>query len=149
MTRSVQHIGIPVSNLVKSIEFYKEFLGGKILFQNEMVGEGFSKGTKVPNAACKFAMIEIKNTIIELIEYTNPIGKPFRQNNNDVGAIHIAFEVDDIQETYKNLSEKGYQFNAEPYTFKEKDKAEDIVGASFAYLNDPDGIQLEIFESAK
>ena len=149
ITKSVHHIGIPISNLEKSLRFYEDFLGGEVLFINEMVGEGFSDGVNVLKAECKFAMLQIGNTIIELIEYTNPLGESYTQNNNDLGAIHIAFEVSNIHQVHKELKEKGVEFNAPPYTFEKEDKAENVVGATFAYFKDPDGIQLEIFEAAK
>ncbi len=147
--RSVHHIGIPIKNLDVSLKFYQDFLEGKVQFINEMIGQGFSDGVQVPNAKCRFAMLEIGNTIIELIEYTNPLGEPYTQSNNDLGAIHIAFEVDDIHAVYRKLQDGGVKFNAAPYTFKEEDKAADVIGATFAYFKDPDGIQLEIFEAAK
>ncbi len=148
-TRSVHHIGIPVSNLEKSLEFYKDFAGGEVQFTQPMWGEGLSKGANVPNAKLRFSFLKINNTILELIEYERPKGEPFNRNNNDIGSIHIAFEVDDIDEIYNRLRGKGVEFNAEPYTFTEDDGAEAVVGATFAYLKDPDGIQLEIFEAAK
>lgn len=147
-TRSVHHIGIPVSNLDRSLEFYKNFAGGEVQFTEPMWGEGLSRGAKVSNAKLRFSFLEIGNTILELIEYEQPKGEPYKQQNNDVGAIHIAFEVDDIQELYQTLQDKGVEFNAPPYTFTEDDGAPHVVGATFAYLRDPDGIQLEIFEAA-
>ncbi len=148
LTRSVHHIGIPVSNLDESLKFYRNFVGGEVEFTQPMWGEGLSKGAKVPNAKLRFSFLRINNTIIELIEYERPKGKTFDRGNNDIGSIHIAFEVEDIQKTYSELSSQGIVFNAPPYTFTEDDGAEAVVGATFAYLKDPDGIQLEIFQAA-
>ncbi len=148
--KSVNHIGIPVRNLDRSLKFYRKLTGGTVLFaDNPMYGKGLSKGTKVDNASLRFGLLKIDNTILELIEYENPRGKDFDRKNNDIGSIHIAFEVPDIQTVYKQLKTQGVEFNAPPYTFTEEDGAPDIVGATFAYFKDPDGIQLEIFEPAK
>lgn len=143
----VNHIGIPVSNLDRSIEFYQALTGGEILFINPMYGEGLSKGVNVPDANLRFAMIKADNVNLELIEYEHPRGKEFNRNNNDIGAIHVAFQVSDIQAAYKRLRSQGIEFNAEPYTFKKADGAPAVIGATFAYFKDPDGIQLEIFEA--
>ncbi|MGK7953326.1 MAG: VOC family protein [Xenococcaceae cyanobacterium] len=147
---SVNHIGIPVRNLDRSLKFYRDLTGGTVLFADHpMYGEGLSKGTKVANASLRFGMLKVDNTILELIEYENPRGKDFDRLNNDIGSIHIAFEVPNIQAVYEQLKAQGVEFNAPPYTFTEEDGAPDIVGATFAYFKDPDGIQLEIFEPAK
>ncbi len=48
------------------------------------------------------------------------------------------FNVDDIQETYAELKEKGVEFVKEP--------AQEEWGGWFATFKDPDGNYLQIFE---
>jgi catechol 2,3-dioxygenase-like lactoylglutathione lyase family enzyme len=144
----VHHLGVPVANLDRSLQFYQALTGGELLFVDPMSGAGLARGTQVPDARVRFAMVQLGNLILELIEYEQPRGRPFDRQNNDVGAIHIAFEVPDIQAVYTRLQAQGIPFNAPPYTFTEADGSPHVVGATFAYFRDPDGIQLEIFQAA-
>jgi catechol 2,3-dioxygenase-like lactoylglutathione lyase family enzyme len=142
----VHHIGISVRDLDRSIEFYREITGGRVLFVNEMGGEGLARVTGEDQPALRFAMVQIGNTMLELIEWQNPKGSDNGGAGVDVGKIHIAFEVPDIQAVYERLQAKGVKLLAPPYTFKAVDRSPDLEGASFAYFLDPDGIGLEIFQ---
>ena len=146
--RAVNHIGIPVRDLDRSLEFYTKLTGQEPMFVEPMYGPGLANGANVPDAEVRFAMIQIDNTVLELLEYTQPKGEPFNQNNNDVGSIHIAFTVEDIDAVYADLKSKGVEFNAPPHEFTKADGAPDVIGAKFAYLKDPDGIQLELNQPA-
>jgi hypothetical protein len=55
----------------------------------------------------------------------------------------VCLEVTDVDQAYRELTEKGAVFNAPPITLT--DGA--FAGSKWAYLRDPDGIQLEIWES--
>ena len=95
--RAVQHIGIPVSDLDRTLEFYKELTGGELLFTNEHAPvRNFRKEWAYKIPICALPWLEIDNTILEFIEYRNPKGKDYDHANNDVGINHLAFEVEDI-----------------------------------------------------
>ena len=51
----VQHIGIPVSDLERSLEFYQEILGLEFVFVAEGDGPEVSETVGVPDAHLKFA----------------------------------------------------------------------------------------------
>jgi len=146
--RLVQHLGVPVRDLDRSLAFYRRLTGAEPLFVDRMRGDGFARGVGVPGAACRFAMLPLGNTRLELIEYTAPRGADYALRNCDVGAIHLAFEVDDVRAVYARLSAEGVRFHAPPHTFTPEDGAPDVVGATFCYLSDPDGIQLELNQPA-
>jgi catechol 2,3-dioxygenase-like lactoylglutathione lyase family enzyme len=75
--------------------------------------------------------------MVELLEYTEPLGDDFSLRNCDVGAVHVAFEVDDVQEAYDALKELDVNFSSEP-VFDPREH--------FVYFRDPDGIQLELYK---
>ncbi len=146
--RTLNHVGVPVRDLDRSLAFYRALTGAEPLFVNEMAGPGLADGVGVPGARCRFAVVPLGNVNLELIEYTAPRGADYRLRNCDVGAIHLAFEVDDIQAAYARLREAGVAFHAPPHTFTAEDGAPAAVGTAFAYLSDPDGIQLELNQPA-
>lgn len=140
----VQHIGIPVSSLERSLRFYRDVFGVIPEFVAEGSGEALSTALGVPDAVLSFAFLRIGSAIIELLEYRNPRGEPFDRRNCDVGATHVAFEVTDIDVAYEELIGKGVAFNAPPFRID----SGPLNGCAFAYFADPDGVQLELFEKA-
>lgn len=143
--KGVQHIGIPVSDMQRSLAFYKETLGFEPLFIAQGEGDALSEAVGVPNANLSFSFLQAGNTIVELLQYHTPIGRAQDRMNCDVGAVHIAFEVDDIEDAYKRLTAKGIKFNAPPMHIG----SGPLEGCAFAYFPDPDNVQLELFQTAK
>ncbi len=125
---SLQHIGIPVSDLSVSEKFY-ERLG----FANVM-GAAFQhngdKGT--------VAMMQLGNIIIEL--YQMPEAELVEIKNRKDGKIdHIAFDVSNIEETYNTLKEEGF------FIIEDKPVFLDFWerGCKYFYILGPGGERLE------
>jgi len=142
----VHHVGINVSDLDRSIAFYRDLFGFEPLFVNDMRGDGLSTGAGVPGADLRFCMMKIANVILEIIEWRSPKARVPDVEGPVVGGFHIAFEVPDIASVYEALRTRGVQFVAAPHRFVPDDAAPEIVGATFAYFKDPDGIGLEIYQ---
>ena len=64
------------------------------------------------------------------------------RQNNDVGAVHIAFEVDDIEDAYRKLRDRGVKFNSSLVWIEHGP----LAGCAFCYFSDPDNVQLELFQ---
>ena len=93
----IQHIGIPVTDLSLSEEFYR-----KLGFENVMSSTFLHNGEEG-----KVAMMKKGEMIIEL--YQMPAAALTEIKNRGNGHIdHIAFDVPDIVEAFKILSENGY-----------------------------------------
>ena len=141
----IQHVGIPVASMERSLAFYRTVFGIEPEFVAGGSGPELSEAVGVENADLSFAFLRVGDNVLELLEYSNPRGRPYDRRNCDVGAVHIAFEVPDIDEAYEDLSSKGVNFNAPPLRIDDGP----LAGCAFAYFNDPDGVQLEIFQVAK
>lgn len=97
MVNKVDHIGIAVKDLDEALKFYEEVLGIKCV-NTEVVEE-----QKV-----KVAFLPIGDTEVELLESTEedgPIAKFIEKRGE--GIQHIAYRVEDIEKTIKELKEKG------------------------------------------
>jgi catechol 2,3-dioxygenase-like lactoylglutathione lyase family enzyme len=141
----MHHLGIPVRDLRRSLAFYQDVFGIDAEFISEGAGPELSRAVGVPDTHLSFAFIALGNTVLELLEYHAPKGRDYDRRNCDVGAMHVAFEVPDIEEAYERLRKKGLTFNAPPIRIEEGP----LAGSAFAYFSDPDGVQLEIFETPK
>lgn len=93
--KKIEHIGIAVKSLGSAIPFYENLLGIKCYAIEE-----------VADQKVKTAFFQVGETKIELLESTDPegpIGK-FIENKGE-GFHHIAYAVDNLNESLNELSE--------------------------------------------
>jgi catechol 2,3-dioxygenase-like lactoylglutathione lyase family enzyme len=132
MIKAIDHIGIMVNDLQKSIEFYTDVLG-------------FSISNKIEMAELSAVFVEKDGSKIELMKY---MGKKIPKHS-EVAKIkvgkssipindHITFSVDDIEATTTELKGKGVLFNLEPIQLE--------GGMKLATFKDPEGMLIELVE---
>ena len=97
MTNKINHIGIAVTSLEKSIPFYQDILGMRL------------EGTEeVSDQKVRVAFLAVGESRIELLEPTSPdspVAK-FLEKNGE-GVHHIAYQVDDIAKTLAQFKAQG------------------------------------------
>lgn len=144
MIQGVHHTCITVSDLERSIVFYRDVLGLELVLteESERSQDDRSKSLGVAGAKVKLAILRAGNAQVELIEYVTARGRPYDRNNNDIGTMHIAFQVDDIEAVYQRLLEHGVRFTSPPATIP----AGPMKGWRWTYFFDPDGVSLEIIQ---
>jgi catechol 2,3-dioxygenase-like lactoylglutathione lyase family enzyme len=145
--RGVHHTGIIVSDLKRSVDWYREVLGLELLTEPSPIADdpALGRGLGVPGAALRFATFAVGDDVVELLEYSapgSPIDAPMPQNA--LGSHHVALRVDDIRATYEDLVAKGVHFFSSPNAIDEGV----LAGWRWAYFTDPDGITLELVEVA-
>ena len=138
------HVGLTVSDLDSSLEWYRRVLGLEADFVASGDGPELSRAVGVPDTVLRFAMVALGNAYLELLEYRSPKGRPFDRMNNDVGSAHVCFEVPDIGTAYSDLARRGAHFLSDPFPIV----GGPLDGCVFAYFRDPDGLCLEILERA-
>jgi catechol 2,3-dioxygenase-like lactoylglutathione lyase family enzyme len=146
MIQGIHHTCITVSDLERSIAFYRDTLGLELIMteESERSGDDRSKALGVARAKVKLAILRAGDAQVELIEYVTASGRPYDRNNNDVGAMHIAFQVEEIDAVYGRLQDEGVRFTAPPATIP----AGPMAGWRWTYFFDPDGVSLEIIQPA-
>lgn len=149
MLGQVAHIGITVSNLERSIKFYRDVLG--LDFQGQMIMEGDSTDRlfNIKDCKVKVAYLNASDNIntppIELLEFNKKQEEKEDMKLNKVSISEICFSVKAIDRLYKELKEKGVEFLSQP---QELDLRDQGFGRSKAvYFKDPDGIILELIET--
>lgn len=140
--RGLHHVGVTVSDLERSLAWYREVFGLVPDVDETGSGPDLCATVQVPDVNLRFAFLHVGNTRIELLQYVTPAGSPFDMRNNDVGAAHICLVVDDVQASYDRLTAAGFAFNAPPLHLHDGVMA----GHTIVYLRDPEGIQLELMQ---
>jgi catechol 2,3-dioxygenase-like lactoylglutathione lyase family enzyme len=138
----VRHTGVTVSNMERSLEFYRDRLGMTVVAQQLGTAEYLSTITRFQNVQIKFALLKVEGRsdhILELLEYVSHPGEPHDPATNRPGNGHLCFEVDDLWEMYERLRSQGVRFKSEPVPIT----AGINTGAHAVYLWDPDGFTLE------
>jgi catechol 2,3-dioxygenase-like lactoylglutathione lyase family enzyme len=142
MKLDINHSAITVSDMDRSVQFYRDVLGMELLMLDQEEAGPVGKAVGEPAALIKFANLRLEGGEIELIQFVRPRGEQLGGNANDVGKMHLCFRVDDIQAAYDELRAKGVRFWTPVNVIKEG-PAKDW---KFVYFSDPDGVQLELLE---
>jgi catechol 2,3-dioxygenase-like lactoylglutathione lyase family enzyme len=146
MLKSFFHTGFVVRDLDQTIDFYTNALGLRVAGRMERTGGFASQLLAFPNAHIKGAFLDLgEGHQLELIQYLNPPSGPGGVNRNDLGASHLAFFVENIEEFYIDKSRKGLRFNSEPAALH--DDSGRLLRKAL-YAQDPDGNWLEFVELA-
>jgi catechol 2,3-dioxygenase-like lactoylglutathione lyase family enzyme len=143
-TIAADHTGITVSNLERSLEFWRDVLGFEFSHSAHQTGERPEQITGVKGAELKLAvLITPSGHKIELLEYFAPAD---RQRVNlrpcDVGHVHVALTVDDLDAVLKKIAESGWKAAGEPQTLKQGPN----TGKRVVYVRDPDGTTIEFMQ---
>ena len=98
----MEHIGIAVRDLDVSMPLYEKLLGSPC-YKTELVA----------SENVRTAFFRVGNTKVELLESLEPDGVIARfVEKKGEGLHHLAFEVPDIDEEMKRLSQAGFQLLA-------------------------------------
>ncbi len=146
MITGIQHISYTVSDVQKARDFFVDKLELEVTPVRDVSGEEVEKMLGFPGIHMRTANVILPDlSNLELVEYLSPKGKRVDLATCNTGVAHLAFTVDDIEQTYRHLSAKGVRFVSPPQ------RAEDgaLKGWAISYLRGPDGITLEITEAPK
>ena len=137
------HVGITVSNLERSVKWYREVFGLEPAFALEVGGEGAGRTLRLPPHIHRTVVMPIGDFAIELLEFEPTRGGPNQMRQDDVGYVYICFAVDDIEEVYQRLTALGHDFHTEPLDAGEEGQ---IAGSKFCVMRDPDGKTIEFVQ---
>ena len=142
MISGIHHTSFTVSDMERSIAFYRDILGMKVVWDSvqtdiQFKGPVADKITGCPGTEQRLVFVAIADSLIELVQYT-PAGRPLIDNKaSDTGSSHVCFKTENIQEFYQKLSANGVRFHCSP---------QKIGNVQVVYFRDPDGIILEAAE---
>ena len=123
------HVMLRVKNLKKSIDFYTQFFGLRVLSQ-----------TDYPEGQFTLAFLGFpNNSTFTSIELTYNWNESDYEKGNAFG--HLAFETADIIEFCHRLKAERIEITREPGPMKYDDNE------TIAFIKDPDGYSIELIQS--
>lgn len=121
---SIHHIAIIVSDIEKAREFYVQKLGFEVIRENYRAERG----------DWKLDLRVDEHTELEIFTEKN---SPQRVNRPEAcGLRHLAFRVESVEETVKELKSLGIECEPVRFDTYTKDK--------MTFFHDPDGLPIEI-----
>lgn len=138
--KRVNHTGISVTDMERSLSFYRDLLELELIFDsdvddvpplNAVVGMDKARG--------RVAWLRAGDTMIELWQWDHPAGRqlPDDYRPADKGVTHYALETDDVDALYQRIVDAGYSANSQPL---------DLGLHKTTYVRGPDGEIIEILE---
>lgn len=141
MDVTLRHTGIVVRDLDAAMEFYTGFLGFKVVRRMDEKGDYLNNMLGLSDVRVTTVKMEAPGGgMLELLQFANPSDGPDRPAAvHAPGFTHVAFTVDDLDDTYTKMKSSGVPFNAPPQ------RAPD-GGAKVTFCRDPEGNYLELVE---
>ncbi|HUZ46761.1 MAG TPA: VOC family protein [Terriglobia bacterium] len=127
MLKRIHHVAIICSDYERSKHFYVHTLGLKIVQETH----------RRERNSWKLDLMVGTEYQIELFSFPNPPKRPTRPEA--CGLRHLAFEVDNVEETAEELARKGIR--VEPI------RVDETTGKKFTFFQDPDRLPIEIYEA--
>lgn len=144
--RKFWHAGMVVKNLESAIEFYTEGLGLNLIATPVVTGQGISDLVGYEGSHLKEAFLGtggetsvMDSSTLALIEYVSPrSAERVTSERNAIGAGHVAFLIDDLDDLFARLVDMGAGTLGPPTRINDVTRG--------CYLTDPDGNWIELVE---
>lgn len=128
MLLRIHHAAIICADYARSKHFYTEVLGLKVLAEHH----------RAARQSWKLDLALPDGSQIELFSFP---GAPLRPSYPEAqGLRHLAFAVHDVAQCQRALEAKGVALEAI--------RVDEYTGRRFVFFADPDGLPLELYESA-
>jgi catechol 2,3-dioxygenase-like lactoylglutathione lyase family enzyme len=140
MISGMNHVGLSVSRLERSLAFYRDLLGLTVIEDGFFEGTQYDRIFRLREAKGRVALLSGAGFQLELFEFEQPLPAsrdPLAPVCNH-GISHICLEVDDLNALYNQLLAARVDFHTPPSLF---------FGSVWAtYARDPDGNVIEFIE---
>lgn len=122
----IRAIGLTVSDIDRSTNFYTQALGFQVVADITVQGEEYSQLEGVTDANIRIVTLQLGDELIELMQYLNIQGKPIPSDaqSNDLWFQHLAIAVSDMDRAYAHLKTFPIEsISVEPQTIPPSNQA--------------------------
>ncbi|MGH9079038.1 MAG: VOC family protein [Acidimicrobiales bacterium] len=143
MTPTFSHLGICVSDLERSLCFYRDGLGFEPVMSHR-VGEEFGALMELDGLELESQMLARDGVMIELLAFERPaaVGDGHRRPMNQLGLTHLSLRVDDIDAVAGRIE----RFGGKVVPTTRTPIGADSSRLEFVYCTDPDGVRIELMD---
>jgi catechol 2,3-dioxygenase-like lactoylglutathione lyase family enzyme len=146
--KSIDHLGISVSDLDEAQEFFVDVLGADLIYRasppiDESVADWMERNLGVHrDSTMRLAKLRLgPNVMVELLDYDDPTASDEVPDNSVNGASHVCFYVDNMDAALEYLTQyDGVEVQGEPRVAEEGPEEKQ----TFVYVTAPWGFQLEL-----
>jgi lactoylglutathione lyase len=145
MLSDLHHIGITVSDIERSVRFYRDVLGLLLVRRRSADADYLGAQTGYPGVRLEVASFKVSPDSpqsLEIAQYATHAGGSSDASTNLAGNAHLCFRVDDIQTVYDSFLAQGVRFRSSPVPITSGPNQGGLV----VYFYDPDGFTLEMFQ---
>ncbi len=135
------HLGICVSDLERSVAFYRDVFGFQEVGRLEPDVEGTRRILEIPNARLQAVYLERDGWRIELLYFPSghtPSDVP--RPVNQAGLTHLSFRVTDMAALLARVADAGG-------SLREDSRIDFGGGSSALFVLDPDGTRIELIDA--
>jgi len=144
MIRGTEHFSFTVGNIETALQFFHGLLGLDVTPVADVESREVQQIVGIPGARLRLSIVHPPGGAkIELIEYVRPRGAAIDSRPCNAGAAHIAFTVDDIEKTCRELTSKGIRI-VNPPVWAPGNDGKGRWGV--CYIKGPDDITIELIE---
>jgi len=137
---NIRHVGIVVSDLERSLRFYRDLLGFDVKKDNVEHGKYIDEFLGLDGVIVQTIKMTLNDKdMIELLHYKTNEKKPEKIAINQIGCTHFAITVNDIEAIYRRFTDEGVGFINSP-------RLSSDGLAKVAFCKDPDGFYIELVE---
>src|SRR5689334_17672969 len=145
--RAVEMVGLTVSDMDRSLQFYTQVLDFVKVSDAEVAGSLYETLEGVFGARLRVVRLRLGNEVLQLTQYLAPQGRPVPvdSRSNDRWFQHVAIIVSDMDRAYAKLRQFKVQYASTGPQLLPK-TIPNAAGIRAFYFRDPDGHPLELLQ---
>jgi catechol 2,3-dioxygenase-like lactoylglutathione lyase family enzyme len=138
----MSHIGVCVSDWKRSLRFYGDLLGFRLVDELEFEGEPSATLLQLDGVRFRAIYLEREGVVVELLAYQAPeaVGGAAPRPMNQLGITHFSLQVDDLDAFLAGVPAAGGRVLEETRIEVPRAKTRAI------FVTDPDGTRIELVE---
>ncbi len=138
--RAVHHVGVTVADLERSVAFWGRLTGTSPRDRRTLTGPAVGRLVGYAGVRIERAWLDFPGGVaLELLQYLEPVELSYPEGPAHPGNIHVCLDVDVVRD-------HALACGARPVGGPVDVAAGPLAGARIAYVRDPDGVTIELFQ---